>query len=167
MANKIVFSLPDDPALLAAVGRVAIRHGQLDHVLRMMVKTLTGITIEEALDATERQGSAALRGRVRKLAKQKLGEGEALVRLDALLARAGRVTKRRNELLHSLWAHQLDGQGVMRGDDGKWYDHPAIAELDALVSSLEEVAWELNGARLEGFLKEALESGNGARISPT
>jgi hypothetical protein len=77
------------------------------------VKTITHITIREALDATERQSSAALRARVRKLARQKVGEGDALVRLDALLARAGRATKRRNELLHALWAAQLDGQGLI------------------------------------------------------
>ena len=161
MANKIVFSMPDDPALLAAVGKVAIRHGQLDHVLRMTVKTIMRLTIREALDATERQGSAALRQRVRKLAKQKLGEGDALVRLDDLLTRAGRATKRRNELLHALWAAQLDGQGLIRRDDGKWYDHPTVPELDALVSDLEAVIRDLNWGRLEGFLKEALEARDG------
>ena len=161
MANKIILDLPENLDLLAAVGKVAIRHGQLDHVLRMTVKTITRITTREALDATERQGSAALRARVRKLAKQKVGEGDALVHLDALLARAGRATRRRNELLHALWAAQLDGQGLIRGEDGKWYDHPTVSELDALVSELDAVTRDLNWARLEGFLKEALEARHG------
>src|SRR5258708_10131041 len=99
----IYFKLPDDPALLAAVAKVAIRHGQLDYVLRMRVKSIERLTIRQGLDATERQGSAALRERVRKLARKKLGEGRALVLLDALLARSGRATRRRNQLLHGLW----------------------------------------------------------------
>jgi hypothetical protein len=59
MANKIILDLPENLDLLAAVGKVAIRHGQLDHVLRMTVKTITRITIREALGATERQGNGA------------------------------------------------------------------------------------------------------------
>jgi len=38
MANKIILDLPENLDLLAAVGKVAIRHGQLDHVLRMTVR---------------------------------------------------------------------------------------------------------------------------------
>jgi hypothetical protein len=85
----IYFKLPDDPALLAAVAKVAVRHGQLDYVLRMAVKSIERLTIRQGLDATERQGSAALRERVRKLARKKLGEGRALVLLDAMLAERG------------------------------------------------------------------------------
>jgi hypothetical protein len=40
----IYFKLPDDPALLVAVAKVAIRHGQLDYVLRMTVKTIERLT---------------------------------------------------------------------------------------------------------------------------
>ena len=53
--------LPDDQQVLAAIGKIALRHGQLDYVLKMAVRSLTGVSIDEALDATERQLSRELR----------------------------------------------------------------------------------------------------------
>ena len=158
MAKMMLLGLPEDPNLLAAIGKLAIRHGQLDHVLRMTVKTIARLSIKEAEDATDRQGSAALRQRVRKLAKQTLGECGALLRLDALLTRARRATKRRNELLHGLWAVELDGPAKLRRNNGKWRDLPSVAELEALMSDLTAIASDLNAARLDGFLKEALDA---------
>jgi hypothetical protein len=34
MASMIFMGLPEDQAVLAAIGRIAIRHGQLDYCLR-------------------------------------------------------------------------------------------------------------------------------------
>ncbi|MGO8921122.1 MAG: hypothetical protein ACLQJR_34995 [Stellaceae bacterium] len=161
----MLFNLPSDPALLAALGKVAVRHGQLDYALRISVRSFVPISVKEALDATKRQGSAALRQRVRRLAKQRLGEGEALVRLDALLTRAAQATRRRNELLHGLWAAELDGGPVVRHDDERWHGHPSVAELEALVSELTAVTNELIMARMDGFLKEALDTRGGAGSS--
>lgn len=36
--------MPPDPDLRAAFGRVSIGYGHLDYMLRMMIKTLAGIT---------------------------------------------------------------------------------------------------------------------------
>ncbi len=46
-------SLPEDPALLEAAGRVALAHGQLELILRMTIKTLAGLSVDEALNATQ------------------------------------------------------------------------------------------------------------------
>jgi hypothetical protein len=164
----ITFSLPNDEALLAAIGKVAIRHGQLDYVLKMMVKSIERLRIREGLDATERQSTSELRQRVRKLAKQKFGEGPALVRLDALLTRSRRATDRRNELLHGLWAVDLaDGREVFRHEGHDWGEQPTVANLEALADELAAIAGELNSARLEGFIKEALEQrGQPAAVVP-
>ena len=59
MAWLIYMLMPEDPAVLAAVGKIALRHGQLDHVLRMTIKSLTGVSMNEALDATARQSGYA------------------------------------------------------------------------------------------------------------
>lgn len=59
----ILLNIPDDPTVLAALGKVAIRHGQLDYILRMTVKSILALSIREALDATARQGSKDLRKR--------------------------------------------------------------------------------------------------------
>ena len=152
----ITLDTPTDPALLAAVGKIAICHGRLDYILRMTVKSILNVSKREALDATDRQGSRELRKRVRKLAKQKFGESETLVRLDALLTKSRQATDRRNELLHNLWAYDWDRGPVIRDDDHTFRRVPAVAELDALADKLAIIASELLEAQLNGFLKEAL-----------
>ncbi len=69
----IFMGLPGDAAVLAAIGKIALRHGQLDYSLKMTIKTLAGTTIREAVDATERQSSRDLRERIRRLAASELG----------------------------------------------------------------------------------------------
>jgi hypothetical protein len=64
--------LPDDPSVLAAIGTIALRHGQLDNALKMAVGSLTGVSIDEAVDASEGQVSGELTSRVRGLAKKRL-----------------------------------------------------------------------------------------------
>jgi len=156
MAKMMMFYMPDDPALLAAIGRVAIRHGQLHHILRMAVKSVAGVTVEEAIDATERQTFADIARRARRLAKQRLGEGPALVKLDALLERFRRANRRRNDLLHSLWAQELDGDPQMRTQGPSWAPIPKAVDLDALAVEMEQLTLEMNQARLEGWLRDAL-----------
>ena len=153
----ITLQIPEDEQVLAAVGTISIRHGQLDYILRMTVKSLLGLSIHEALDATARQGSFDLRKRIRALAKQKFGESETLVKLDALLERARRATESRNEFLHSLWAYELDGKPVIRDDDHSFRPAPTINELREAATELATITTELNEARLEGFLKKALD----------
>jgi hypothetical protein len=155
----IYLHIPDDPAIVAAIGRIALRHGQLDYILRMTVKTLSGLSIQDALDATARLGSRDLRERIRKLARQRLGEGPALLRLEAILERAAKATNSRNRLLHSLWAHELDGAPVIRDEDGHAFKAiPSGQELNGLANLLAGISTELNTARLDGFLSEALNA---------
>ncbi|MDE2228548.1 MAG: hypothetical protein KGL11_05850 [Alphaproteobacteria bacterium] len=92
--RRVSHRLPDDRRRLSAIGMIALRHGQLDNQLRMLIKDLTDVTKKEALDATVRDGSRELRYRIRKLAKRRLGDGTALVKLQALLTQAGRATTR-------------------------------------------------------------------------
>ena len=157
----ITLDIPTEPSLLAAVGKIALRHGQLDYVLRMTVKSILKIPVREALDATDRQSSRELRDRVKKLAKKKFGESTTLVKLDALLNRSRQATDKRNEVLHSLWAKDLQGNLVIRDDDGHSFrSSPTESELEQVASDLATIASELNNARLEGFLKEALAESN-------
>ena len=73
-------------------------------ILRMTIKTFAGIEVNEALDATAFEGASLLRERVRKLAKQRLGEGQALLKVQAFVERCRRATEKRNEYVHSVWA---------------------------------------------------------------
>jgi len=123
----------------------------------MTIKDLTGVDQTEALDATARDGSRELRERIRKLARQRLGEGVALVRLQALLARAGRATDKRNELMHAVWGTELDGGPMLRGDDHKFRPTPSVTRLEKLVDEIATILEDLIQARLNGFLLEALK----------
>ena len=155
--NMMTFHVPDDSELLAALGTVSLRHSHLDHILRMTIKTLTDVTVEEALDATSFEGSATLRRRVARLAKQRIGEGEALVKVQALLERCRRATQTRNDLIHSIWAADIDGtDAAVRTDNHGWKPIPTIDELETLSHEIRCLTAELNAARLGGFLSESL-----------
>ena len=145
-----------DTAHLESIGKITVWHGQLDHVLRLTVKSIRKISVIQAMDATARQGSHELRQRVRKLALKEFGEGETLVRLDAFLRRAQKATDRRNKTVHRFWARDPDGDLLAGDDDHTLGAPPCVAELDTVANELRTVLLELNTARLEGFLNEAL-----------
>ena len=156
----LMFHVPQDQQLLAALGEVTLRHEHLNHILKMTIKSIARLSPTEAVDATQYDGSRTLRERIRKLARQKLGEGEPLLKLQALLTRAGRLTEQRNELTHGLWAKELDGDPGVMGAPGELRPLPSVDELKSLAKEIEALTKELNLARLEGFLKIALEEKN-------
>lgn len=122
MASDSIFVVPlpyvpDDPDRLRMLGTVSILHSQLDYVLRLTIKTLTGMDLHESLDATQFDSSTDLRKRVRKWGRNSLGECEELLKLQALVTRCERVSERRDDLLHSLYAKEVDGEPMMRGRD--------------------------------------------------
>ena len=112
----------------------------------------------EALDATARSGSRELRERIRTFARQRLGEGVALVRLQALLERAGRAADKRNEVMHVVWRTELDGDPMVRGEDHQFRPAPSISELHDLEWEITRVLDALTQARQDGFLSEALKT---------
>jgi hypothetical protein len=156
MATMIMFHVPQDPVLLAAFGEVSLRQEHLNHILRMTIKTLADLEVNEALDATAFDGSSVLRERIRKLAKQRLGEGHALLKLQALVERSRKSTNKRNEFVHSVWAQELDGEPMRSDGAHGWVPLPTVKELVALSQELLALTNEINSARLEGFLHQAL-----------
>lgn len=153
--RMVTFHIPEDPALLAAFGRVGLRHSQLDHMLRMTIKSLSGVSIPEAMDETMFQGSKLLRSRITMLAKSRLGDGKSFIQLQALLERC-RATEKRNALIHNVWARELGGEFLIRGEDHDWKAIPTADTLNELAQEILQLAVELNTARLKGFLAEAL-----------
>ncbi len=154
----VYFHVPSDRALLAALGEMALRHEHLSHILRMTIKTLANLRPQEALDATAYDGSGQLRARVRKLARQRLGEGEPLLKLQAILERCKRATDQRNDFMHSVWAQELDGEPMRRGNDQKMYPLPTVLQLEELSREIDDLTQILNTARLSGFLADALKN---------
>jgi hypothetical protein len=155
----MVLELPDDAVWLAAWARVSLRHAHLDYSLQMAIRTLADLEIDEARDATARDGSAMLRRRIKKLARERLGEGAPLLKLQAILNRCGRLTARRNRLVHGIVAQSWDGSKTLMRDHGPdWQALPTIQELDTLANAITAITTELNHARLGGFLAEALDA---------
>jgi len=87
-----------------------------------------------------------LRERVKKLAKQKLGEGPALIQFHALLYRARLATEERNEILHSFWGTEQVNV-VIRDRHNLYKKAPTLTELNKLASDLEalRVRFEIQG----------------------
>jgi hypothetical protein len=71
------FHVPKDQALLAAFGEMALCHEHMNYIWKMTIKTLSGITLAEALKQTEYRSSRYLRERIKGLAAKALGEGAA------------------------------------------------------------------------------------------
>jgi hypothetical protein len=156
-AQMMAFHVPGDARILESLGRIALRHAHLDHILRMTIKTLGEVSVREGLDPTSFEGSRVLRERIRKIARNKLGEGTALIKLQAQLERARRATENRNELIHNIWAQPLDGEPQIRTNDHTWKPIPTIDALNALENEIASITEELNDGRLDGFLSEALD----------
>lgn len=152
-----MFYVPDDKELLAALGEVTLRHEHLNHILKMTIKSIAGLTVAEALNATQYEGARQLREYIRKLARKKLGASGACLKLSALLTRAERLTNQRNRLTHGIWAKELAGDPGLMGAPGELEALPSVDQLKALASDLVVLIQEINAARLEGFLKEAIE----------
>jgi hypothetical protein len=156
-ASMMVFHVPDDPAWLQAFGKVSVVHTHLDHILRMLIKTLANVTVEIALSATDAEGSAVLRDRIKKLAKQRLGEGAALLKVQDIVERCRRVTERRNELIHTVIASDWNGAEAVVYKVGRATGPlPTVQDLEELTEQMGQLIHEINAARLGGWLAEAL-----------
>lgn len=154
------YHVPDDKELLAALGDISIRHGHLDHHLKMMIRIFTEVSAQEAMDATAREGSSSLRDRVKKLARHKLGDGQELVKVQvqALMERCNRVTELRNALVHILCGKDEDGNPVAATVDlATWEPMPTIPDLNALSVDMQALIDDLMNARgKSGFISQAL-----------
>lgn len=152
----MLFHVPEDKELLAAYGELSLRHEHLTHILRMTIKSLADLEITEALDATAYDGAAKLRDRIKTLARQRLGEGEPLLKLQALLERCRRATEKRNDFIHSVWGKEVDGEAFRHTNDHRWHPLPTVEELSSLGNEILVLTNQFNEARLMGFLAEAL-----------
>jgi len=101
------FHVPKDQALLAAFGEMALCHEHMNYIWKMTIKTLSGITLAEALKQTEYRSSRYLRERIKGLAAKALGEGAALRKLQGLMETCAAFTKRETILCMAFWQRSL------------------------------------------------------------
>lgn len=156
MSNMMTLYVPEDKAMLAAYGELTILHEHLILALRMTIKTLANLGVKEALDATAPENTSGLRDRIRKLAKQRLGEGEALLKLQAIIEECRQATEKRNSYVHDVVMQDSNGEPWRRGKDHILKPLPTEEDLKILNAEIQRLANELIKVRLEGFLAEAL-----------
>ena len=155
--HKMIYPDIPDKDVQAALGIVAIRHGHLEYILKMTVKSLCGLSIEEALTETNKQNARRLRKRIEDEALKTLEKGEALEWLIGVLHRSWQASDLRNTFIHNMWAKELDGPLLMQNDDHTWRLAPTDQELQQLSDEIQVITKEINTERLEGKLFAKLE----------
>ena len=68
--TKLELEVPSDFKVLRAMGRVTAAHANLELVLKMCVKSLARLSVEEAMLAKDRASTSEVRGCVRRLFRQ-------------------------------------------------------------------------------------------------
>lgn len=157
--GNVLLDLPGDAALLEAAGKVSLVHGQLELMLRMTMKTLSGLSVGDALAATRRTKNWELRRDIEKLFRQKTKDVALRYELKALLGRCEELSEERNKLLHNAWAIAPDGSVVTKGDKHAWGKAPTADDLNKLASEINKYVKLLNEARLKGFISNVCKMG--------
>lgn len=149
------------PEYLVALGRLVVAHVHLDHMLKMTIKSMLGITVEEALQALSRKGSPDLRKRIQKHSLAVLDDEAVTNRLMELLGRCRTASERRNYIAKSVYVRHMDGprsgQIALHDPDNQTYSPPpSVEEVVGIADEIEALVREINHARLEGWLGQAI-----------
>ena len=74
----------------------------LDIVLKYTFKTLSGMSVKDALDQMHKNRTSFVRKRIRRLFSDKQPDPEDFAQLEALLDDAKTLSRKRNALFHSM-----------------------------------------------------------------
>ena len=85
-------TIPTHPELIGALGRLAMAYIHLDIVLKYTFKTLSGMSVKDALDQMQKNRTSFVRKRIRRLFSDKQPDPEDLAQLEALLDDAKTVS---------------------------------------------------------------------------
>lgn len=151
-----------DGDLLTAIGELVVRHVHLDHMLKMTIKSLLGITVDEALQQLSRKGAMQLRQQIEKEAQRRFVDGSETAKLMDLLERCRDLSERRNYFAKSVYVMHLSEPHVGKIALFDTVDQvnrplPSVANIRATIEAIDALVGEINHARLEGWLFEALE----------
>lgn len=151
----VELTIPDDPELVQALGRLALAHAQLEVVLKYTFKTLSGLPIKEALEQMKKNRTSFLRKRIRRLFLDKHPIAEDLAKLDTLLDKARDLSEKRNELLHSAWAVSPAGEPIVKSESYTWGPAPNRKEVERFAVEIMDLGKKINTERLHGFIRQA------------
>jgi hypothetical protein len=153
----ISLGLPNDPSEVVAIGKVAIRHGQLNHGLKLTIRSIRGISVEQALAETKRKSVHQLQALVEEHARDRFGEAPILVRIRELLHMSRQATEHRNSVLGDFWAAKSES-APDRAPEKKPRGSPRVAELEVVPENLLSVVKQLDHERHRGCLQDTTEA---------
>jgi hypothetical protein len=93
--------------------------------------------------------------------KQKTKDVTLHYKLKALLGRCEELSKERHKLLHGVWAIGADGSLLTKGSRHAWGKAPSADDLNQLGSDISEYVGKLNGARLQGYIRDVCNAVEG------
>lgn len=143
------FYVPDDD-ILRELGRLQIRHSHLDHTLRLAIKRMLGISIDDPGYWNETRGMASeLRTRARERIAERYSDQNMADTLNKVLDDAEAATSLRNRLLHSVWM-TAPGEGPVLHDRDSTlkihvgYQLPTAAEIASVSERIHVIQRVLN-----------------------
>ena len=144
MSVQIIFRMPT-VAVQRQVGSIVIKHGQLDHVRRLAIKRMLGISIHDPAYEAETKGmSGKLDSKIKKKLKTSKLDPAQQTELLRLLKRARRLTRVRNQLVHSVWAREHRKALMLRDGSRKPEPIPQITALIQHAADIDKVRSQLN-----------------------
>ena len=107
MSVQAQYFIPEDETL-RELGRLQVLHSQLEHALRLAIKRMLGISVDDPGYWNETRGMAKdLRDKARRLITDKYDDDEHKAAiLNKVLDDAEEVTELRNRALHSVWMNE-------------------------------------------------------------
>jgi len=144
------FHVPGDD-ILRELGRVQVLHGHLDYTLRLAIKRMLGIAMDDPRywNATDAMTSE-LRKRAGELIARRYHDDEDTADpLYKVLDDAAEATKLRNMALHSAWMRVPGEAPLLHDRDRKLREHvhyhlPTLEDLANLCNRIQRVHRALN-----------------------
>ena len=133
-------------------------HANLELVLKMCVKTLARLTVEEAMLAYDRANTSEVRDCIRRLFRQACKDERLRCKLQAMLGEAKQIAADRNRLVHRPWGTSKKGDLLTPDERWVWGNKiPTPDELNRLATRISDLANRLNHERLRGYIGDAVE----------
>jgi hypothetical protein len=154
MTQMVNLDIPSEPALLQALGRLAVAHGNLEMVQIMCLKTLTGLAPDEALEKFRGKAAKSIREKIEKIIVEHAGQVQKkrVNGFKELLLDARCASSRRNAFFHRFWAYRDGGGWVTSADESHWEPLPEVAAVEDLIAFIQTTTARLNKERFAGGL---------------
>ena len=145
MSFQAQYGVPGEDTL-RELGRLQVLHSQLDHALRLAIKRMLGISVDDPGYWNETRGMAStLRKKARKLIAERYADDDDKASiLNKVLDDAESATELRNRALHSVWMKVQGQEPFLHDRDTASKAHvnfqlPTVADLSSISERLQRI----------------------------